>query len=104
MDSEQDYDIPVVSGLPPGCWPVEPGTPGFEAQQLPFACITPLEDADGDCSDNFPCFCRLPEYEIVTTGTCVSAGYTDILTESLCRAVMDDGYYSTRTIILFLTL
>jgi len=76
----------VVGGLPPGCWPVEPGTPGFDT--YPFACITPLEDAVGDCSDNFPCFCRLPEYEIITSSTCEAMGYTYILEEDLCRAVM----------------
>ena len=96
LDAEQDYPIPVVDGLPPGCWPVEPGAAGFENATFPFACITPLETAVGNCSDFFPCFCRLPEYEIVKEGTCVSAGMTDILDESLCRAVMDDGYYSTR--------
>lgn len=96
LDSNQDYPIPVVGGLPPGCWPVEPGTPGFETTEFPFACITPLEDAIGECSDNFPCFCRLPEYEVVTSGTCESNGYTDVLEETLCRALMDDGYYSTR--------
>eukprot|EP00635_Sarcinochrysidales_sp_CCMP3193_P000900 CAMPEP_0118894410 /NCGR_PEP_ID=MMETSP1166-20130328/3199_1 /TAXON_ID=1104430 /ORGANISM="Chrysoreinhardia sp, Strain CCMP3193" /LENGTH=522 /DNA_ID=CAMNT_0006833317 /DNA_START=145 /DNA_END=1710 /DNA_ORIENTATION=- len=94
LDAYQDYPIPFVTDLPPGCWPVEPGTPGFTT--FPFACITPLEDATGECSDNFPCFCKLPEYEIITEGTCVSHGMTDILDVDLCRAVMDDGYYSTR--------
>jgi len=56
IDAEQDYPIPVVDGLPPGCWPVEPGTPGFDT--FPFACITPLETAVGECSDSFPCFCN----------------------------------------------
>ncbi|KAJ8605948.1 hypothetical protein CTAYLR_010802 [Chrysophaeum taylorii] len=96
LDFNEDYPIPTVSGLPPGCWPVEPGTPGFEETEFPFACITPLEDAVGECSDNFPCFCQLPEYEIVTNGTCVSMGYADALEETLCRALMNDGYYSTR--------
>ena len=90
---------------------MEPGTPGFEAQEFPFACITPLEDAAGDCSDNLPCFCNtegaekpVPPYAIVRSGTCVSHGMIDILEEDECRLVMNDGYYSTRTIVLFLKL
>ena len=94
IDAFQDYPSPVVGGLPPGCWPVEVGTEGFDT--YPFACITPLEDAIGNCSTSFPCFCKLPSYSIITEGTCASAGYTDILDVEACRGVMNDGYYGTR--------
>ena len=93
---------------------MEPGTPGFESQPLPFACITPLANASGDCSDNLPCFCltdsgepepavavpEIPEpdfaYHVVTDGTCVSHGMTDILDVDECRLAMNHGYYATR--------
>ena len=113
IDSFEDYPIPFVSGLPPGCWPIEVGTPGFEGTEFPFASITPLDEAVDDCSDNFPCFCLagnstaepVPEptpmpvnitYAKVVHGTCTSHGMIDILDEATCRAVMNDGYYNTR--------
>ena len=100
IDWYQDYTIPFVSGLPPGCWRVEVGTPGFEGTEFPFASITPLDEAVSDCSDNFPCFCLadnstakpVPEptpmpvniaYAKVVNGTCTSHGMIDILDEAI---------------------
>jgi len=59
IDSAQDYPIVFADGLPPGCWPVLPNAPGFEEAELPFACITPLDTAVGDCTEFFPCFCLI---------------------------------------------
>jgi len=101
LDSNEDYPnvFSADDATPPGCWPVDPlvlsVNPNFP-NPFPFACVNTNLDSPAECSDIFPCFCEIPDYTIVREGNCESAGYYDIVTDPLCRAVMNDGYYNTR--------